>query len=61
MEDRLRALEEKFSELTLKLQDLIGRVEKLESSEKDTGVYLDGCPEYVADYINKGLDKKEGE
>lgn len=59
--DKLKELLEKVSTLTATVNQLQQRVEKLETGEKDTGVYLDGCPDYARDYINESLRDKEGE
>ena len=50
----------KFDELKASVLDITQRLEKLESGEVDSGVYLDGCPDYAVDYITNSK-KKEGE
>ena len=50
----------KFDELKASVLDITQRLEKLESGEVDSGVYLDGCPDYAAEYITNSK-KKEGE
>lgn len=59
--EKLNELLEKVATLTATINILEQRVEKLETGEKDTGVYLDGCPDYARDYINDSLKDKEGE
>lgn len=49
-----------FAELKASVLDIIQRLEKLESGEANSGVYLDGCPDYAVDYITNSK-KKEGE
>ena len=58
MEERLKQIENKFSIINLYVLDLEKRIEELEKSESVSGVYLEGCPDYAADYITK---MKEGE
>ena len=47
---------EKIDKLTLRVNELEKRINDLETGSLGTGVYLDGAPEYVKDYL-----KKEGE
>lgn len=47
---------EKIDKLILKVTELEKRLHDLETGSLGTGVYLDGAPEYVQDYL-----KKEGE
>jgi cell division protein FtsB len=58
--EQIQELVAKISELQANVQQLIQRVETLESGSIGTGVYLDGCPEYATDYIRNSI-KKEGE
>ena len=48
MEDKIKELTEKVDKLTLTINELEKRIHDLE-----TGVYLDGTPDYVKEYINK--------
>lgn len=48
---------ETLDKLTLRLNDLEKRIEDLEKGSLGTGVYLDGSPDYVKDYINKEGEK----
>ena len=36
-----------LGEIKAKLMDMEKRLSELKNSSKSTGVYLDGCPEYV--------------
>jgi hypothetical protein len=54
-------MEQKIMELTLKIQELEQRVEKLENGEFGTGIYLDGCSEADVEYITGKNEKKAGE
>lgn len=47
------SLEEKVDKLILKINELEKRIHDLETGSLGTGIYLDGAPEYVRDYINK--------
>lgn len=58
-ENLIEELMEKVDKLSLTVTDLTKRVYDLESGSKNTGVYLEGAPEYVRDYITK--DNEEGE
>lgn len=53
MEKEIRELTEKLDKITLKIIELEKRLHDLETGSLGTGVYLDGAPEYVRDYINK--------
>ena len=57
MEEKVKELEEKVDKLNLIINDLEKRLKNLETGSLGTGVYLDGTPDYVKDYITK----KEGE
>lgn len=49
-----------LSEIKMRFTDIEKRLSELENSSKTTGVYLDGCPEYVSEYIKKSSKDKEG-
>lgn len=49
-----------LGEIKMKMTDIEKRLSELENSSKTTGVYLDGCPEYVSEYIKKSSKDKEG-
>ena len=53
LEKRLNSLIENLDKLSLKYNDLEKRLKDLETGSLGTGVYLDGTPDYVKDYINK--------
>jgi len=44
---------EKIDKIMLTLNDLEKRIHDLETGSLGTGVYLDGAPDYVKEYINK--------
>ena len=54
-----------IKQIKLELQQLGDRLTKLESGERQSGVYLDGCGDYVKNYISTDKDpkkiKKDGE
>lgn len=50
-------LVEKIDKLTLRVNELEKRIQELETGSLGTGVYLDGAPDYVKDYINKEGEK----
>lgn len=50
-----------LGEIKMKMTDIDKRLTDLENSSKSTGVYLDGCPEYVSEYIKNNSKDKEGE
>lgn len=54
---RLGDLESKIKTQTLQVQQLEDRIKSLEEGSMGTGIYLDGCPEYARDYINKKGDE----
>ena len=56
-EKELIELIEKIDKLTLRVNELEKEIEELKKGSLGTGVYLDGTPEYVKDYINKDGDK----
>lgn len=53
MEDNKELLE-KVDKLVLRVNELEKRVHELETGSLGTGVYLDGAPDYVKDYIEEG-------
>lgn len=57
MMQRLGDLESKLKTQTLQVQQLEDRIKSLEEGSMGTGIYLDGCPEYARDYINKKGDE----
>lgn len=61
LEKKITKLEHENSQFKIIVQNYEERISKLESGEKNTGVYLDGAPDYVVDYVTKSVDKKEGE
>lgn len=61
LEKKITKLEHENAQFKIIVQNYEERISKLESGEKNTGVYLDGAPDYVVDYVTKSVDKKEGE
>lgn len=57
MEEKLKELTEKIDKLVLRVNELEKEVETLKKGSLGTGVYLDGTPDYVKDYINKEGEK----
>lgn len=57
MEQKLKEMTEKLDKLTLKVIELEKEIADLKNGSLGTGVYLDGTPEYVKDYISKEGDK----
>ena len=57
MEERLSELTEKVDKLTLKVIELEKELLDLKNGSLGTGVYLDGTPDYVRDYISKEGEK----
>lgn len=53
MEDKIKELTEKLDKLTLIINELEKRIHTLETGSLGTGVYLDGTPDYVKEYINR--------
>lgn len=49
-----------ISEIKLMITELQKKISELENGSKSTGVYFDGCPEYVSDYIKNKSKDKEG-
>ena len=57
MGEKIVELMEEIDKLKLQVTELEKRVHDLETGSIGTGVYLDGTPEYVKDYINKEGEK----
>lgn len=57
MEEKLKELTEKIDKLVLRINELEKEIENLKKGSLGTGVYLDGAPDYVKDYINKEGEK----
>lgn len=57
MEEKIKELTEKVDKLTIKYTELEKQINDLKNSSLGTGVYLDGAPEYVKEYINKEGEK----
>lgn len=57
MEEKLKELTEKIDKLVLRINELEKEIENLKKGSLGTGVYLDGTPDYVKDYINKEGEK----
>lgn len=55
--DDVKELTEKIDKLILRINELEKEVESLKKGSLGTGVYLDGAPDYVKDYINKEGEK----
>ena len=55
---KIKELTETLDKLVLRVNELEKQVEELKKGSLGTGVYLDGAPEYVREYItNKEGDK----
>lgn len=54
-------LKSELKALKLEIEELKEEIRKIKESENNTGVYLDGCPDYAREYISKSIKKKEGE
>lgn len=52
-EKEVKKLIETVDKLKLEIVSLEKRVKDLETGSLGTGVYLDGAPDYVKDYIEK--------
>jgi len=50
---KIKELTETLDKLVLRVNELETQVENLKKGSLGTGVYLEGTPEYVRDYINK--------
>ena len=57
MEEQIKELIEKIDKLTLRVNELEKEVTELKEGSLGSGVYLDGTPDYVRDYINKEGEK----
>lgn len=53
MEEQVKEIIETIDKLKLRVTELEKEVENLKNGSLGTGVYLDGAPDYVKDYINK--------
>lgn len=53
----LKEITEQIDKLILRVNELEKEVESLKKGSLGTGVYLDGTPDYVKDYINKEGEK----
>lgn len=60
LEQKVLDLESKLNSFILNNQLLEDRIKKIEEGGHSTGVFFEGSPEYVIEYINK-QEKKEGE
>lgn len=60
LEQKVLDLENKLNSVILSNQLLEDRIKAIEEGEKNTGVFLDGSPDYVIEYVTK-QEKKEGE
>ena len=49
----IKELTEKLDKAILRINNLEKEVEELKKGSLGTGVYLDGTPDFVKDYINK--------
>lgn len=58
IEEQVNHLVEKVSEMNLEILSLKEEIKRIKSSEYITGTYLDGCDDYVAEYIKN--EQKEG-
>lgn len=54
---KIKELTETLDKLVLRVNELEKQVEELKKGSLGTGVYLDGTPEYVREYIKKEGDK----
>lgn len=57
MEETVKELVEKVDKLTLQVLELEKQLLELKNGSLGTGVYLDGTPEYVKEYISKEGEK----
>lgn len=55
--NEITEITEKVDKLTLKVIELEKEINDLKNGSLGTGVYLDGTPEYVKDYISKEGEK----
>ena len=62
MENQIAKILDDLSSLKAEVNDILKRLKDIEDEEQNTGVFLDGCPDYAKDYIiNNTKDKKDGE
>lgn len=59
MDKNNTALEQEVSALIVKIAELDQRISKLESDGSSNGVYLDGVPENIKNYIAKKNGDKQ--
>lgn len=57
MEEQIKELTEKVDKITLKIIELEKELIDLKNGSLGTGVYLDGTPDYVKEYISKEGEK----
>lgn len=57
MEERVKELTEKVDKLALQVLELEKQLLELKNGSLGTGVYLDGTPDYVKEYISKEGEK----
>lgn len=57
MEETVKELTEKVDKLTLQVLELEKQLFELKNGSLGTGVYLEGTPEYVREYITKEGEK----
>lgn len=55
--EKIIELMERLDKLTLKVNELEKEIQDLKEGSLGTGVYLEGAPDYVKDYINKEGEK----
>lgn len=55
-----KKLLKEISEIKLRITELEKKLSELEDGSKATGVYLDGCPDYVSDYIKNKSNEERG-
>lgn len=53
MDDKIIKLMDDISELKLELLKINERISLLEAANVDSGVYIQGSPKYVQDYLSK--------
>jgi hypothetical protein len=57
VEEIVKELTEKVDKLTLQVLELEKQLLELKNGSLGTGVYLDGTPDYVKEYISKEGEK----
>jgi len=57
VEEKVKELTEKVDKLTLQVLELEKQLLELKNGSLGTGVYLDGTPDYVKEYISKEGEK----